>query len=54
MTIIDIRLLNAATNLHEIARVVEQDLGIGDVSISIRAAADQLFQVIKGEQNGTD
>ena len=53
MTIIDIILLNAATNLHEIARVVEQDLGVGDVSISIRAA-DQLFQVIKGEQNGTD
>jgi hypothetical protein len=54
MTIADIRLLNAASDLHEIARVVEQDLGVGDVSKSIRAAADQLFQVIKGDENGTD
>ena len=54
MTIKDIRLLNAVTDLHEVARVVERDLGVGDVSIRIRAAADQLYQVIKGEQNGTD
>jgi hypothetical protein len=54
MTIADIRLLTAATNLHKIARVVEQDLGISDISKSIRTAADQLFQVIKGDESGTD
>lgn len=54
MTIIDIRLLNAATNLHEIARVVEQELGVGNLNQSIRAAANQLFQVIKGDEHGTN
>ena len=32
--------------LHEIARVVEKNLGIGDLSKDIRAAADRLHEIL--------
>jgi hypothetical protein len=32
--------------LHEIARVVEKNLGISDLSKDIRAAADRLHEIL--------
>lgn len=49
MTIADIRVLEAITKLHEVARVVEQDVGNGPLSNSIRCCADSLNDIIKAK-----
>lgn len=49
MSIIDIRVLEAVTKLHEAARVVEQDIGRGTLSNDIRRCADRLSDMIKLE-----
>lgn len=54
MSIADIRLLEACTRLHEVARVIENDLGVGEISKQVRNSADQLHQLIKGTKNGTN
>jgi len=38
------RLVDAVIQLHEIARLVEQEMGSGELSQSIRYDADQLHQ----------
>jgi hypothetical protein len=47
MSIVDIRVLEAITKLHEAARVVEQDIGQGSLSKDIRRCADRLSDMIK-------
>lgn len=43
------QLSEAATKLHDIARLIEQEIGIGKLSADIRAAADRLHMLIKIE-----
>ncbi len=45
-----IELAGVVTKLHELARVVEAELGIGEVSYSIRKSADNLYEVVKQEK----
>ena len=52
MSIRDIRILEAVTKLHEAARVVEQDIGAGNLSDAIRKCADRLTDVVKSEIHG--
>jgi cell fate (sporulation/competence/biofilm development) regulator YmcA (YheA/YmcA/DUF963 family) len=49
MSIVDIRVLEAVTRLHEAARVVEQDIGQGPLSQDIRRCADQLSDLLKSD-----
>ncbi len=49
MSIVDIRILEAVTKLHEAARVVEQDIGHGTLSKDIRKCADRLSDTIKSK-----
>ena len=49
MSIRDIRLLEAITSLHNVARVVAQDIGDGKLSEDIRKCADRLNDVVKAE-----
>ena len=49
MSINDIRVLEAITKLHECAAVVEQDIGIGQLSKDIRKCADRLTDLVKAE-----
>jgi hypothetical protein len=49
MSIQDIRVLDAIIKLHEAAKVVEQDVGIGPLSNDIRACADRLNDMIRAE-----
>ena len=44
----------AIAKLHEAARAVEKNVEVGDVSRSIRNAADQLIKIIQGKEDGTD
>jgi hypothetical protein len=41
------RLSEAATKLHDIARLIELEIGVGKLSEDIRAAADRLHMLIK-------
>jgi hypothetical protein len=40
----NLKLVDAVIQLHDIARLVEHEIGSGDLSNSIRYAADQLHQ----------
>jgi hypothetical protein len=40
----NIKLVDAVIQLHDIARLVEQEIGVGELSASIRYDADQLHQ----------
>jgi hypothetical protein len=43
------KFLDAATELHNIARLVEQEIGTGQLSQDIRNAADRLHMLTKIE-----
>lgn len=49
-TIKDIRLLEAVTKLLEATRIVEDDLGVGELSEQIKEAADTLSNVVRIQQ----
>ena len=38
------KLVDAVIHLHDIARVIEQEIGVGELSASIRNSADSLHQ----------
>jgi hypothetical protein len=40
----NLKLVDAVIQLHDIARLIEKEIGSGDLSNSIRANADQLHQ----------
>lgn len=42
----DPKLLDAVIRLHEIARLVEQEIGVGQLSEDIRSTADRLNTLI--------
>jgi hypothetical protein len=43
------KLEDAIVALHDIARVIEQEIGIGKLSEDIRGCADKLNKLIKAE-----
>lgn len=45
-------LSEASIRLHEVARMVEAEVGTCRISIEIRRAADALAELAKGETNG--
>ena len=45
---------NAVIKLHEIARLVEQQVGIGQLSEDIRSCADRLNDVLKPTEKKND
>lgn len=49
MSIRDIQLLEAVTRMQEIARYVESEFGKGSISIAVRGAADDLYELVKKE-----
>jgi hypothetical protein len=40
----NLELVDAVIALHDIARIVEREIGCGELSTNIRACADQLHQ----------
>jgi hypothetical protein len=40
----NLKLVDAVIQLHDIARLVEQEIGVGGLSDSLRSNADQLHQ----------
>jgi hypothetical protein len=40
-------LVDEIIKLHDIARKIEQEIGVGDLSESIRLAADKLNELLK-------
>ena len=40
------QLHDAVIQLHDIARLVEQEIGVGQLSLDIRSAADRLHLII--------
>lgn len=52
MSIVDSKLSEACIRLHETARVIEDRMGVCEISQSIRKAADLLTRVIQGENDG--
>ena len=40
----NLKLVDAVIQLHDIARLVEQEIGVGSLSDTIRSNADQLHQ----------
>ena len=40
----NLKLVDAVIQLHDIARLVEQEIGVGSLSDSLRSNADQLHQ----------
>jgi hypothetical protein len=52
MSILDYRVIDAITKLHEAARVVEQDIGIGELSKNIRNCADKLHTIFNEMECG--
>lgn len=41
------KLHDAVVELHDIARLIEQEIGAGKLSEDVRAAADRLNQLLK-------
>lgn len=46
----NIELAGAVTTLHNIARLVESQLGVGDISKAIRKSADDINDIVKQEK----
>ncbi len=46
----NIELAGAVTTLHNIARLVENQLGVGDISKAIRKSADELSDIVKQQK----
>jgi hypothetical protein len=40
----NLKLVDAVIQLHDIARLVEQEIGVGNLSDNLRSNADQLHQ----------
>lgn len=45
-----IELAGIVTKLHDLARTVESQIGVGEISKSIRTSADQLHEIVKQEK----
>ncbi len=45
-----VELAGVVTKLHELARIVEAGIGVGEVSHSIRKSADNLYEIVKQEK----
>lgn len=45
------QLNDAVVELHNIARLIEQEIGTGKLSEDVRAAADRLNQLLKPMEN---
>lgn len=45
-----IELAGTVTTLHNVARIVESQLGVGDISKAIRKSADDLSDIVKQEK----
>jgi len=48
----NIALSDALIKLHDVARTVEQEIGVGQLSEDIRMAADRLNELVKRKENG--
>ena len=46
----NIELAGAVTTIHNIARIVESQLGVSDLSKSIRKSADDISDIVKQEK----
>lgn len=49
----DFRLIDAVIELHSIARLVEEAIGVGDLSVKIRGCADTLHSLSLQERKNS-
>ena len=45
-----IELAGVVSKLHDLARIVESEVGVGEISHTIRKSADNLHELVKQEK----